>query len=76
MFVQIVIGFFSGTFINFWLTIAIIAIVCFVAEIARASGSENTVDSNHVQIARSVEYNVNTIGMMSGEAISKMGMDR
>jgi hypothetical protein len=74
--VQIVIGFFLGTFINFWLAIAITAIVCSVAEIARASGLENTMDSNHIQIARAVECNVNTIGMMSGEAISKMGMDR
>jgi hypothetical protein len=66
-------SFFTGMFTGSWLTIVITAALYSVAEIARASGLENIVDSNHVQIVRAVEYG-NTIGMMSGEDILKMDM--
>jgi hypothetical protein len=43
-------SFFSGTFTNYWLTTAIIAILSFVAEIAKADGLEYIMDSNHIPI--------------------------
>jgi hypothetical protein len=43
-------SFFSGTFTNYWLTTAIIAILSFVAEIAKADGLENITGLNHIPI--------------------------
>jgi hypothetical protein len=45
-------SFFSGTFTNYWLTTAIIVILYFAAEIAKANGLVNITGLNHIPITQ------------------------